>query len=1154
MANESRDDFLDSTRQVLARRVNYHCSNPDCRASTVGPHTDPMRNTDVGIAAHITAAAPLGKRYDAFLTREQRRHANNGIWLCTICGKLIDDDAERFPITLLREWKSTAEAEASATLGKPLTPSTALSLPQFTQMQTHLNVSTADASVKTGDEVAQQKIDDVKQLLKNGHFRAAKETLIKMRVEHWGGVSDAMCSKIANNEGVAAFNLDDVAGAERYFREALTYETDSAKVLTNLAGVELFFEKSEEALIHSARAHELAPDDENAASAYIQALYKAGGQERLDKALAEEPWMETCLQCRAALAGIAYERGEYGRSQELAQSIVETVSRGEIGRQMYFLLASALVKPIHTLLEQDLLDIRSLGMQERQALRRAEEAYTQIVNMASRDEGRNYFYAALVSRSGVRQTLGRFAEAILDCDLVLAEQADNQGALENKGRALLRLDRAAEAATWLEKVTDVEAVDGLETVGSDLFSQQHRDELLLLLGTAYLHSGQYERVLQLIGLLDAESDGPEGIGKAELRLLAAAQLGTQTAQKVETETVEYLQAAWAESPRAEVILARYKAYQGDDGSALVHYQRAVDLANTLAKDIYRYDFARYLYSKGRFDQALPLIRSVVDRYPNHPCLSMLALCLYNLGEYPEAREVAARARGAGDVPVAVSEVEAEVLEKGRDLEKAATVWKELIAANPQDYRYQMRLAFVEEQRRDVGEARRIVEQIPYDGLKEDVDLLINMARLRRLLGLPETLRYAYRARRIAYEDAQSHADYVFRCMDLEGEELDTMLSEHEAVQAGDAVYIQRNGTQIVYILEDEEPYRLGELSPIDRRTSILIGSQKGEKVNFNIGSLGAQEYEITEIKTKYLHANHETQRLFAEGQLEHPRIQVGTGDAPESLEQIKELLNRQSGGIDYSMMYRTLPMPFSTYTRHLGRSVLEVWLSVLSGAGGQIYAFGDTIENSAQIRLLDDDEAFVSLDLTALMTIVFLSIENVVQARFQRILLAQSVVDELRQYKMEAERDNQPVGIMGSAEGQLFYIETPKEYTDRKKEIAGRLLDFVGLPGVEVVTPATLLDMDDNYRTGIGDASLAAAISAFEKGALFYTDDFRLRRIAEEAWYVKGIDTKGFLYDLQRRNLITQEFFDQALAKLDVSGYAEGNMGGLRGDSGNTEA
>lgn len=104
-----RDDFHSTTKELLAKRVGYRCSNPSCRQSTSGPHKNPTKIINVGVAAHITAASPGGPRYDAFLSSEQRSSAQNGIWLCQKCAKLIDNDSIRYTFDVLLDWKQIAE-------------------------------------------------------------------------------------------------------------------------------------------------------------------------------------------------------------------------------------------------------------------------------------------------------------------------------------------------------------------------------------------------------------------------------------------------------------------------------------------------------------------------------------------------------------------------------------------------------------------------------------------------------------------------------------------------------------------------------------------------------------------------------------------------------------------------------------------------------------------------------------------------------------------------------------------------------------------------------------------------------------------------------------------------------------------------------------
>jgi hypothetical protein len=115
---DARDDFTEPVKRILAARAGNRCSKPDCRALTSGPQVDDGKALNVGVAAHITAAAPGGPRFDPNLSLEQRGAASNGIWLCQTCGKLVDNDPARYTRTMLIDWKRQAENEAQEEIGK----------------------------------------------------------------------------------------------------------------------------------------------------------------------------------------------------------------------------------------------------------------------------------------------------------------------------------------------------------------------------------------------------------------------------------------------------------------------------------------------------------------------------------------------------------------------------------------------------------------------------------------------------------------------------------------------------------------------------------------------------------------------------------------------------------------------------------------------------------------------------------------------------------------------------------------------------------------------------------------------------------------------------------------------------------------------------
>jgi len=92
-------------------RAAYVCIRPECRTLTLTPSpAKPDDDVMLGVAAHISATAPGGPRYDKSLSPEQREHIENGIFLCELCATLIDkNQGQDHPIKLFHAWKAEYE-------------------------------------------------------------------------------------------------------------------------------------------------------------------------------------------------------------------------------------------------------------------------------------------------------------------------------------------------------------------------------------------------------------------------------------------------------------------------------------------------------------------------------------------------------------------------------------------------------------------------------------------------------------------------------------------------------------------------------------------------------------------------------------------------------------------------------------------------------------------------------------------------------------------------------------------------------------------------------------------------------------------------------------------------------------------------------------
>ena len=119
----TRDDFSETTKYELCVRAANLCSR--CRVFTIGSTDAGDRKNSVGVAAHICAAAsgPGAKRWDATQTRAERKHFDNGIWMCYSCSKLIDNEEVFHTVAHLKQMKALHQSYVSSLVGViPMAP------------------------------------------------------------------------------------------------------------------------------------------------------------------------------------------------------------------------------------------------------------------------------------------------------------------------------------------------------------------------------------------------------------------------------------------------------------------------------------------------------------------------------------------------------------------------------------------------------------------------------------------------------------------------------------------------------------------------------------------------------------------------------------------------------------------------------------------------------------------------------------------------------------------------------------------------------------------------------------------------------------------------------------------------------------------------
>lgn len=223
-----RDNFKESIKAALRDRVAHRCSNPACRVPTAAPGAGASSVIRCGDAAHITAASPKGPRYDGSLSASERSSIGNGIWLCVVCARKIDQNPEAHPVQLLREWKAWAETAATQEFGKPLLTDAHLHeqmqklITQGDRVQSEMlaklnaiqaSLATACASGQMGVESLDHVLDALKRLEDSGKVRGLAAVQLSADGRYEEAATEAI--RLAEDEANAAACLDHAAQEAR---------------------------------------------------------------------------------------------------------------------------------------------------------------------------------------------------------------------------------------------------------------------------------------------------------------------------------------------------------------------------------------------------------------------------------------------------------------------------------------------------------------------------------------------------------------------------------------------------------------------------------------------------------------------------------------------------------------------------------------------------------------------------------------------------------------------------------------------------------------------------------------------------------------------------------------------------------------------------
>lgn len=989
-------------------------------------------------------------------------------------------------------------AAATAKILEALQSSAAVALPGESDEEAAVDPEYANLAAQ---------LDSARELIASGKAASAR-TLLQLLKDSARDASEDLQSRVLTSLGACAITGGDIEEGCSHLEEAHRLRPDKPEALANAAVAARLRGDPRRATELAERSLALKPRDPHAASVLAESLWAAREGERLEELVAAEDWMVDDPQCAVALAAIRTEQSRFDEAIALSRRIVERDAEDHEAR---LVLAATLLA----------------ASQARQAddsiawCREAESHATQALMLLEDKELPAQRRQALSIRTGARLFLGDYDGAMSDVEAELREAPDDSGSLHNKGVVLLETDRFPEARVAFELVTD-----------PDLAARA-----LLPHAAACLSSGDAGAAAELLrGEFSLEQGEWDDIRKAEMLCEAEAALGSEdSVQPLLEQALERR----PKDPQLLAVVAMRHELHGEYDDAAAALMQAIDLAAEPDRHEFAWRIANFHARRERYSDAADWYMEVVGGEVSHSAAPALLSSLQRSGRLREALSWARRIRESQHLPAKfVLETEAQILNHVGDVSATAKRWADICSRPDATMLDETRLAQALLWSGERDSATAAVRKIDPSELRDHPRELLNLGRLKHLLGEEGYLEDAYTALRYGPDDPSIHLGYFALCLNEEDD-----APGPETVEPGCAVLLREGSEERWWsILEHGEERRSErELLPGEDLARALVGRSRGDSVVLQQG-IGELSGEIVDIQTKYVRAAQDSTAAFSTrfpGNTDLTRVPVDVDD----LSNIRSLVDqRDRFGRELLKVYQADKVPFAFLCAKLGRSMPEIWRA--STESGEIrirIGDGTEIESARAAELLSSADTIV-LDMLALLTMHALGLGGHLRARFDRIGVPQQVLDEVRTLLYEVILGKRPRATLArNTDGSPVLLEVSEQEWAERQEFAQSLLEFAS--SFESIASYPVLDIESDHLEALADLVTQAGVGALCAGdeaaperPLLVSDDLGLANLAR-ALGGEAVNTQAVLLELHRERILTDMEYSGFIARLAQLGY-----------------
>jgi len=978
-------------------------------------------------------------------------------------------------------------------------------------------ISSTDISINLMTTEFQAELKYAEDLIDNNKPSEALLFLNPLKDRIWNQAQPVVRFKLLTNMAAAhlAFAKYELAG--RLLVEALQYQPTEENAIRNAGYGYLIMNMPEQAIQKAKEVLILNPVNSSAYSIIIQATSINTDFSTLLSTIPEA--LRNSPEIAYALGVFSNKQGSEAEAEKWFGIAVENdkESRPEALASLGSIILDSMTSDHGVVIGKQIDSIK------KKRIEKAVELLSKAWEKVNNTQLREVKVAWLYNRALGHRMLGRINDA--EADIEVAVSIDPANIEYQKQKAAFALEKR----NWAKAVSIFEVVP---------FDSSH-PEIPLLLAQALANNGELPKAINIIDEYLRIEGIPSEFALDARRLLMHIYLDMDKLESAKLVLDQLKQLGGETDIQIIVDSAEFEKAQKGNNSAIAMLIEAVALINDLTpyNDIQR--LADVLYNLREYDVASQVYARITNTNCDSPILHRYLIALYKSGKSGKALEIC-RIANHDLVQRFYAEMEAVILQDTGNLPEARAVCEKYLKNNPDDLEIKLRLAIINNNSRNY--------EALDDFLHSKIDTSILPAELAVLLSKlywgrdmhRESLELCYELRR-NIGTGEMHSNYISTFFSISATHDDWLTANEVKVDTA-AIVESDTGRRETYFIVDRKDAILaqGEITPANIMAQRLLGKKVGDNVVLKDGPFTRRSGKIVEIKTKFVHALHESLALTENDLVNIPgffSIPIGKpmkeGALPEGLDAIIKTDNERQEFLELvEKTYKNGNITLGTFARLIDKDVIDVWEAVVNRP--------DIGLRASYVNTPINISAEITIDVIALLTIHGLNVQDQVAKCLGEIGIGQSTVDLLSN-KVSQLKSFGVRGFLTIEQSGDSYVkdEVSVDNVIKTVEHYERILSWID-KHCKVLPCNAILDFERKQKLEwddkIGKAFIESILIAQETKSLLFSDDLTLRLFAQ-SFKVEGLWTQQVLDICLKRGHLEKTAYNEAVLRLILSNY-----------------